>query len=93
MIGVAVAREDVVGTADNVQDSLFVSFPSFSRDRLLARKEGIDQDLGLSKLNFPPGGAEPLQSDTLCLRQSRAGFRFGGLHRSDSDRSHYETDH
>jgi hypothetical protein len=38
-------------------------------------------------------GAEPLQGDTLCLRQSRAVFRFGGLHRSDSDRSYYEADH
>jgi hypothetical protein len=26
---------------------------------LPARKEGIDQDLGLSKLNFPPRSAEP----------------------------------
>ena len=41
------------------------------------------------RLNFPPGGAEPLQGDMLWLRQSRAGFRFGGLHRSDSDRSYY----
>ena len=92
MVGVTVAREDVVGAADNIQDSLFVGFPFFRCDRLLAREERIDQDLGLSKLNFPPGGAEPLQGDTLCLWQSRAGFRFRGVHRSDSDRSHYEND-
>jgi len=30
-------REDVVGAADNVEDSLFVSFPFFHRDCLLAR--------------------------------------------------------
>jgi len=33
----------------------------------------------------------PLQDDTPCLRQSRAGFRFG-LHRSDSDGRHFDLD-
>ena len=40
MVGVAMAGEDIVGAADNIQNSLFVSFPFFSRDWLLARKNG-----------------------------------------------------
>ena len=48
MIGVTVAGEDVVGAANNIQDRLFVGFPFFRRDRLLACKKGIDQDLALA---------------------------------------------
>jgi hypothetical protein len=65
MIGVTVAGEDVVGATDNIQDLRFVGLPFFRGDRLLAREERIDQDFGLTNLNFPTGGTEPLQSRTL----------------------------
>ena len=92
MVGVAVAREDVIGAADNIQDGIFVGFPFFFRERLPAREERIDQNLGLSKLDLPACGTEPSQGHRLRLRSRRAGFRFRGF-TSSSNRDHYEKDH
>ncbi|HKX51788.1 MAG TPA: hypothetical protein VJQ48_15265 [Candidatus Binatia bacterium] len=90
MISVTVAGEDVVGAADNFKDRLFVGLPFFRGDRLLAREEGIDQDFGLTNLNFPTGSTEPLQGHMLCWG-SGAGLGLCSLG-SKRNRSHNEND-
>src|SRR5688572_5006856 len=90
MISVTVAGEDVVAAADNSKDRLFVGLPFFRGDRLLAREEGIDQDSGLTNLNFPTGSTEPLQGHMLHCG-SGAGLGLCSLG-SKRNRSHDEND-